>query len=212
MKLNKRRDATALIHVASTLTFAAAASLDSLIIGFHYGAKGVRINNAANAFLSLVCFGGTLLSMLLGRAIGGMFDPLWGNVTGGFVFALLGLFMLHAALFPRRKTARHRYSEHPEKVDKDGSRVIELRESALIGLLLCLNNVGLGIGGGMAGIPLLFTPIACALFSFGCIRGGCRIGRCMENDRFSKGLETLSAVLILLLGARELLAAYIGAV
>jgi len=34
-------------------------------------------------------------------------------------------------------------------VDKDDSKVIELRESLLIGILLSVNNMGMGIGAGI---------------------------------------------------------------
>lgn len=181
-----------------------AASLDCLIIGFNYGVKGVRIGWLSNAFIALVCFAGTFLSMLAGQLMGGILQPGWAERAGGLLFTLLGLWMLRGALLPRSKAARQQYSEHPEMVDKDASKVIELRESLLIGLLLCVNNIGIGIGGGMAGIPVLATPALCAALSFLLIGLGCAIGRRIESARLSGTLELLSAVLILLLGIKSL--------
>lgn len=186
---------------------AAAASSDSFIIGFNYGVKGVRIGNISNGFISLVCFVGTYLSMQLGRLAGCFLDPAWGDAVSGGLFTLLGLWMLWSALrTPKEEKAVRKYSENPDMVDKDRSKVIELRESIMIGLVLCLNNVGLGIGGGVAGIPILLTPLACALFSFLFIKTGCSLGMRIVSTRLSKLLEITAAGLILMLGAAGLLA------
>lgn len=182
-----------------------AASLDCLIIGFNYGVKGVRIGWFSNGFIALVCFAGTFLSMLAGRMLGCVLQSGWAEITGGLLFAILGLWMLWGALKPRPGTARKQYSENPEMVDKDSSKVIELRESLLIGLLLCLNNIGIGVGGGMAGIPVLATPALCAVLSFALIGLGCAVGRRIESPRLSRTLELISAILILLLGLKSLL-------
>lgn len=191
----------------SILTLAAGASMDCVIIGFNYGVKGVRIGNGSNLFMAAVCFLGTFLSMLLGRLAGRFLDPAWGGVAGGLLFTCLGLWMLRGALFPRPQAARRRYSENPEIVDRDASHVIELRESLLIGLLLCVNNIGIGIGGGIAGIPILAAPAACAVFSFLFTKAGCLLGDRVESRRISRALEVASALLILLLGGGELVPA-----
>lgn len=181
-----------------------AASLDCLIIGFNYGVKGVRIGWLSNAFIALLCFAGTAVSMLAGRLLGCVLSPGWAETAGGILFTVLGLWMLRSALLPRQ-AVRQQYSDNPEMVDKDASKVIELRESLLIGLLLCINNIGIGIGGGMAGIPVLATPLLCAALSFVLIGLGCAVGRRIESPRLSRTLELVSAVLILLLGVKNLL-------
>lgn len=183
---------------------AAAASSDSFIIGFNYGVKGVLIGKVSNGFLSLTCFCGTLLSMLLGRGMGAFLDPQWAVFAGGALFAVLGGFMLVSALGKAPCQTRH-YSENPQIVDKDASKIIELRESLVIGLLLCLNNVGIGVGGGMAGIPILLLPLACAAASYGLIWLGCSLGARIINPRLSRTLEILSAAFILCLGLWECL-------
>lgn len=189
----------------SILALAAAASMDCFVIGLNYGVKGVRIGNASNLFIALVCFAGTFCSMLAGHALSRFLGGQRVEAVGGALLLVLGLWMLKSALFPRRKKTRRHYSENPEIVDKDSSQVIELRESLLIGLLLCVNNVGIGIGGGITGNHVVATPAACAVFSAAFIQLGCGLGGRIRNRRVSKVLEMLSALLILLLGARTLL-------
>ena len=158
--------------------FAAAACADSFVVGFNYGVKGVRISYIANSFLSLICLIGTFLSMLLGRFSGSYLNPAATDALGSAIFILLGLWMLTGALrTAKSKRYTREYSENPELVDKDQSRVIELRESLIIGLILCINNIGLGIGAGMADISMVITPLVSALFSFIFIWSGCIIGK-----------------------------------
>ena len=185
--------------------FAAAACADSFIVGFNYGVKGVRISYIANSFLSLICLLGTFLSMLLGRFAGNHLGSATTGALGGLIFLLLGLWMLTGALRTvKTKRYTREYSENPNLVDKDQSSVIELRESLVIGLILCLNNMGLGIGAGMADISIIITPLVSALFSFVFIWSGCTLGRRITNRYLSKTLEIIAAVLILALGGREL--------
>lgn len=190
--------------------FAAAACADSFVIGFNYGVKGVRISAIANSFLSLICFVGTFLSMLLGRFAGYYLDPAATDALGGLIFILLGLWMLKSSLSAPKLQRRARvYSENPELVDKDQSRVIELRESLLIGLILCLNNIGLGIGAGMAHISMIMASLVSALFSFIFIWSGCAIGKRITSRWCSRFLEVVAAMLIVVLGTKELAAFFI---
>ncbi len=187
--------------------FATAACVDSFVVGFNYGVKGVRIHYIANGFLSLICLIGTLLSMLLGRLAGGYLAPLAADALGGVIFTLLGLWMLKAALYaPKPGLYTHAYSENPTLVDKDQSSVIELRESLILGLILCINNIGLGIGAGMAKLSLLLTPAVSALFSFVFVWSGCAVGRRITSRWCAKVLETAAALLIIALGAARLAA------
>ncbi len=187
--------------------FAVAACADSFVIGFNYGVKGVRISTIANSFLSLICLVGTFLSMLLGRFSGYYLDPAATDAIGGLIFVLLGLWMLKGSLSaPKLQQRTREYSENPELVDKDQSSVIELRESLLIGLILCLNNIGLGIGAGMAHISMIMAPLVSALFSFVFIWSGCAIGKRITSRLFSRVLEIVGAMLIVVLGIKELTA------
>lgn len=185
--------------------FAVAACADSFVVGFNYGIKGVRICYIANSFLSLICLVGTFLSMLLGRVTGSYLNSSATDALSGLIFVLLGLWMLKGALqTPKLKMMTREYSENPDLVDKDKSQVIELRESLIIGFILSLNNMGLGIGAGMAGLSIILTPLVSALFSFIFIWSGCSVGKWITKKWLSKVLEIVAAILIVVLGARNL--------
>lgn len=187
----------------SILILAAAASSDSFIIGLNYGCKNVRITPTSNGFISLICFAGTFLSMVAGRYASNFLSGGIASRIGGGVFALLGLWMLLSHFFRKERTIRQ-YSENPHYIDKDRSNIIEPRESFLIGMVLSANNIGMGIVGGLAGIPVLLTPLMCALFSFMLIGAGARLGSRIAGTRICAVLEVLSALLIFLLGVSRL--------
>lgn len=189
----------------SVLALAVAASMDCMILGFHYEVKGVRIGRAAGLFISLLCVGGTWISMVLGRWASEMLQRRWEFLAGGWLFMLLGIWMFLHALFPKDSQKQTPNHWHPERVDKNDSKVIELRESMLIALLLCANNVGIGIGGGAAGIPLLLTALLCGIMSYLFLSAGSFLGRKLAGNRLSSLLEFASAALIFIIGLGQLL-------
>lgn len=186
----------------STLLLTVAATADSFTIGFNYGVKNVRIGNVSNLFISLVCLVGTFAAMLAGKLLGGAVPPYTANLLGAFTLCAFGSCMLVKALLPERKPG---LTEDPAAVDKDGSQIIELRESVMIGLLLSLNNIGLGVGAGIAGVPVYGAPALCAAMSFLFIKAGHRLGGRFSGKSVSKPLEALSALFVLALGAIGLL-------
>ncbi|QHQ63100.1 hypothetical protein Ana3638_21895 [Anaerocolumna sedimenticola] len=179
------------------LTFAATA--DSFIIAFNYGIKKVIISNSSNFFISILCLCGTLISMFIGKTLGGFVSVHVADIIGSIVLVGLAVYMLFNALHPDEK-GEHQYTQDPSVVDKDNSKVIELRESLLIGIFLSINNMGMGIGAGIAGMSVSVTPVICAAASFIFIKAGCVFGRHITSQKLSKVLETFSAVLVLLLG------------
>lgn len=187
----------------SGILLAVAASSDSFMIGLNYGVKGVRIGKLSNVFLSIACFCGTLGSMLLGRATAAFLSPSFGGRIGGILLCAVGLWALLGALFSH-KPALRQYSENPDIVDANRSHVIELRESLLIGLILCANNIGIGIGAGLTGGPVWLIPLSCTALNSLFIGLGAAVGRRASNSRYSSVLEIASGALILLLGIHSI--------
>jgi putative Mn2+ efflux pump MntP len=46
----------------------------------------------------------------------------------------------------------------------------------VLGVALSLNNVGTGVGAGIAGVPPLATTVLAGAISLLCVGGGCRTG------------------------------------
>ncbi|MGB8451793.1 MAG: hypothetical protein WCD89_05610 [Anaerocolumna sp.] len=176
-----------------------AATADSFIIAFNYSIKKVIISNSSNLFISLLCLCGTLISMFIGKNLGGFIPVYLADILGSIILVCLAIYMLYNALYSGGNEI-HQVTQDPAAIDKDDSKVIEIRESLLIGILLSINNMGMGIGAGIAGMSISITPIICAAASFIFIKTGCVFGRTITSPKLSKSLEIISAVLVLLLG------------
>ena len=179
------------------ITFASTA--DSFIIGFNYGLKKVRINNTSNFYISIVTCIGTFLSMHAGKLLSNLISARVANMMGGIVLVLLGIYMLKMTLFPT-KNKMVKMSEDPTMIDEDKSQVIELKEALLIGLILSINNIGMGVGAGITGMPVFITPFICGVASFVFVKSGSSLGGLFQKEKLSEYLEILSAVFVLLLG------------
>lgn len=184
----------------SVLLLSIAATSDSLVIGFNFGLKNVRIGFFSNLYISAVCFAGTYAAMLAGRLLGAIVSARAATVLGGLVLLLLGLWMLKIALQSGKSTLS---CTNPETADRNRSNTIELRESLGIGLVLALNNLGLGIGAGMAGLPSLATSLLCAGASFIFVQCGYALGKKITAKRLAGALEIISSLLIIALGVRS---------
>jgi len=185
------------MNTLSMLLLALSTTADSMIIGLNYGIKQVRVSNISNLFISLICLVGTYAAMQSGRMLGSYLYSGFCDFLGGAALAAFGLITLTRALFFNEKKS---LANNPEAVDKDNSKIIELRESVIVGLLLSLNNMGVGIAAGIAGFSVVITPSICAVASFLFIKTGCTLGKKISGTRISYILELLSASLLLWLG------------
>lgn len=187
------------MYLAMLILITFASTADSLIIGFNYGLKKVRINDISNLYISLVTCLGTFLAMNMGKILGTLLVAEKANMIGGMVLIFLGMFMLKTTFFPKKNKIQD-LTEDPSIVDEDKSLVIELKEALLIGLVLSINNIGMGIGAGIAGMPVFITPLICGIASFIFIKIGSSLGNLLPKGKLSKYLEIISAVFVLILG------------
>ena len=206
------------MHILSILLFAVSASSDSLVVGLSYGAKKVGIHFGINVILSLISGLGTYLAMSLGTLFFEFIPASLSNYIGSSILILFGIYLFIHFLIKQsgRKKRKQAYDEselalyenalrNPELIDKNASKTIELKEAIILGLVLCLNNIGLGIGASITGLNLYLTSIASGLFSLVFIPIGYYIGAKLLSDRFSEYSEVISIIMIIGLGIYELL-------
>lgn len=192
----------------SLLLFVISSNLDGFVIGISYGIKQIQIPLRSNILIGVVTACGTLLSMLLGRQITPLI-PDWATAAfGSGVLLLMGLFCIIG--FVKKQLQFQKETEwpqkNPEKFDKNCSKEIELLEAVALGAALSLNNIGLGIGGSITGLPVLSTSIGSFCCSLLFLFLGNRIGNGWISKLIGKYAEPISGVIILLLGLWELLA------
>ena len=202
-----------MMHLLSALFLAIASSGDSFVVGISYGIKKVRINLLNNILVAVISGLGTILSMLFGKLIMNFISAYYANMLGSCVLIALGIYMLiisfrdKSNIYKRDPNHYNGYRvllDNPDLLDINNSKNIELNEAVSLGFVLCLNNIGLGIGASIAGLnPILtsvFTVIASVIF----VPLGCFIGDNLVKNKTARYTDIFAALLIIILGIYEM--------
>lgn len=205
------------MSLLSILLFVISSSSDNLIVGLSYGAKRVKINAISNFMISFISGFGTFLAMLFGKMFIKIISLKCSDRIGSGILICFGIYLLFHWLKNikcNRKTEEYdcvpeynRYDStlrNPEIIDTNHSKTIEIKEAVILGLVLCLNNICLGIGAGITGVNIYITSIASFVFSLLFLPAGYYLGRNIFSERLSGYSEIISICLIIILGIYEL--------
>jgi putative sporulation protein YtaF len=206
------------MQLLSALFLALSASSDAFIVGLSYGTKKISINFANNIVVSFIAGLGTLLAMLFGGILNTLIPSPFENILGSLVLILFGLYMLwgitkkkQSEIFASPKDTRLpqlQYYEtalrNPEIIDINRSKTIELKEALVLGGVLCINNVGLGMGASIAGLNPYITSISSFMFSILFLQLGYYTGSKFLSHKLARYSDVVSACLIIALGLYEL--------
>ncbi|MBZ9686909.1 sporulation membrane protein YtaF [Clostridium estertheticum] len=205
------------MHTLSILFFALSSSSDNFVIGLSYGAKKIKIRFINNLLIALISCIGTIAAMLFGKLFIRLIAPGYTNMLGSSILMLFGLFMLlntfkkksndNKELTYDNSSKVHHYNEiinHPEAIDKNNSNTIEFKEAIVLGIILCINNIGLGIGASISGLNIYITSLSSLIFSILFIKLGYYFGSIVTSGKLAKYSEIISACVIILLGIYEL--------
>ncbi|MEG2038719.1 MAG: manganese efflux pump [Oscillospiraceae bacterium] len=189
----------------SIFLLAAAATGDSLLIGFNFGIKKVKITFSANLAISAICLVGTYLAMLCGKSLELLISPVYLTFLGGILLTALGVGMLSSALKNSSQDYCKKMSAHPDDLDKNNSNTIEVGEAIRLGLILSINNVGLGLGASMLKMNPILTCISCGVMNSVFLLSGSVLGNKIKSYKLSQVLEKISACIVILLGLFSLI-------
>lgn len=182
-------------HLLASLIFALSSNADSLVAGMAYGIKKIRILWLSNLLVGLICFSGTLVSMIFGRSILLAVPEGFAGFLGGAIIIFIGAFGLIRLLIHR----------NGDEVEEESLPSLRIRETLLLGAALAVNNVGLGIGASMSGLPVISTAF-CSLFaSLVLLYLGNLLGRSRLASLVGKYAEPLADILMICLGLFEIL-------
>ena len=191
------------------ILIAAVSNLDNLGVGFALGIRGTRVAAIPNLIIATVTMAGTAGAMSFGRALSSLLSPSTAPALGSLIIIGVGAASILASLVavqaPTRPGARDRGFSHG-RLDRTGRT--SYGQALVVGLALSLNNVGSGIGAGVAGVPPLATTLLAGAFSLLCIGGGSSggqlFGRGLLGSRapLVSGLTLVLAGIVMLFGAR----------
>lgn len=195
----------------ASILFAISASLDAFIVGISYGIKKVHITFLQNMIISLITLAGTILSITIGRHLAPLLPLRTAEIAGSTILSLLGLYYI--IKFMRCNLKKYLPDGHiatdeirgASMEEKKQSSALSLRETALLGLALSVNNIGIGIGASIAGLSLFSAAVITLLFSICFLFLGNYIGKAKILHIADKYADLISGLLLIGLGVYELL-------
>lgn len=155
------------------------------MVGLSYGLRKVHIRFKASLLAAAISFVGTYLSMLLGKGLLQALPAGLSNLIGGVIMILMGI----TGLLQKEKPI---------------AKAVTLREAFLLGVMLTANNTGLGIGGGITGLPPLQSALGSFFLSLLFLYAGNKIGQTSLPPLFEAFAGPAAAILMILLGAFEI--------
>ncbi|MDT8718667.1 sporulation membrane protein YtaF [Clostridium sp. 19966] len=195
------------MDLLSILLFSISVSSDNFIVGLSYGTKKIKINFISNTLVAFISCLGTFVSMLLGKYFNNFISPHIADILGSLMLMLFGIYMLIGAYKSSHGASDiiETVYDHPEIIDTNNSNIIELKEAIILGFILCINNIGLGIGASFAGLNIFLTSAASFIFSMIFIKLGDYIGKSFISNKLSHISQYVSSLIIILLGLYELI-------
>jgi putative Mn2+ efflux pump MntP len=180
----------------SAILVAVVSNLDNLSVGVALGMRARPVALAANAIIAAVTMAATAAAMTSGRAIARLLPSAIASDVGAAIIITLGVLTLVTS----------RRAPHPPAVAEGDGRAgtVSWREALVLGVALSLNNIGSGVGAGIAGVPPLATTLLAGLFSLLSVGGGSRLGWSVGRVLFADRARVVAGALLVGLGAAML--------
>jgi len=192
------------MRLLSVILFASSSNLDNVIVGISYGVKKIHIPILANFLIASITSVGTVLSMLLGKYMSYFIPTFAAKIIGSVILIGIGTIGLIKYLNNREPQTKPKLLDNPEKYDKNKNSRIECKEAISLGLALSANNIGLGLGASVSGLPILPAAIATFVFSLAYIYLGNFFGSGFLSNIMGKYAEPVGCLGIIALGIFEL--------
>ena len=196
----------------SAALIAMVSNLDNFAAGVAFGMRGTRIPCTPNAIIAVVTMAGTASALTFGRALSSVLSPALSSAVGSSIIIAIGGWSVVVSLRAVRMRAGARESgsrglsvgcDRP-RGDLKGSEIISCRGALALGVALSLNNVGTGVGAGVAGISPLTTTVLAGAFSLIFISGGSSIGSSVGSLVVGRWASLISGIILLSVGGAAL--------
>ncbi|RED59132.1 manganese efflux pump [Cohnella phaseoli] len=201
------------MHWFSIVIIGIAANIDNLGIGVTFGARSIKVPLLSNILITLLSMAATYLAMSAGLFLSHFVSPFWGNLTGGIVIILLGIWGIRSAVVSGKNLVGNAEfidnNNAPDcladKTDKNNDRVISWAESISLGFALAINCIASSLGAGASGVPPLLTAISVGLFSLLSVDIGIRLGSRVAKSWIGKYSNFLGCILLIIIGCYEII-------
>ncbi|PST94204.1 hypothetical protein C9I86_02285 [Photobacterium sp. NCIMB 13483] len=175
------------------LIFSLSSNLDNFVIGLTYGVKNERIPLVSNAIIAFITALVTFISMLGGQLVTQLIPHQVSNELGSVIFILMGTWFICADMLKKQQ----------QKEEKQ-STVLNFKGAVMLGLLLSINNIGVGILGSITHLSIYLVVALTFITGMMLTYAGNNIGDSVIGKMVGKYNDLISGGLLILLGILSL--------
>lgn len=190
------------MHFISIILFAISSNMDNMVVGLSYGIRRIHITWSANLVIGLITLTGTVAAMGAGKSIEAFLPQKAACLAGSLIILFMGAAGLARICFHRLKNRND--SRKDEKAEPEELLPLELKQAFLLGSALTLNNIGLGVGASITGLPVLLTASSSFFFSMILLFWGNQVGKSRLSKLVGGHAEVIANVIMIMLGLYEI--------
>lgn len=180
-------------------------NLDNLGVGVAYGIRGTKISEVPNLIIAAITMAGTAGAITFGRGLSTLIAPSTGATVGSLIIIGIGVTtVLTSIVADGARTSSTLPHGDPARGRSGGSDFISYRAAVVLGVALSVNNVGTGIGAGLAGVAPLTTTLLAGAFSLLFIGFGSSAGKALARLLFDKSAQLVSGLALVAIGTAML--------
>lgn len=197
--------------ILSSVMFGISSCLDAFILGMCQGVRGIHIKISTNLAISLLTVLGTSLSVIFGERLLAFIPVCAAGWIGGLTLIAYGIFYITKFMIKSiKKCINHKvYAEKNSYEQSEVCKDCRSRSNTgfilIYGISLSMNNIGIGLGAGIAGLKLVPAALSTLLFSVIFLYTGNNFGRSRLSFFLGKAAEPFSGLLLLALGVWEII-------
>ena len=184
----------------NSFILAISSSIDSLGIGITYGIKNMKISFFSKFILFIISISITYLALFLGNLLSDMLSDFFTTIIGSGILIFMGFYIIYEAL----KIKRNNFNifNNPISSDFNHSKTIEPKEALFLAIALSLDSFGIGIGGSIGSINLIFFPIFVSILQLFFLCSGIWLGKNINNlYRLPENIwSIISGILLIIIG------------
>ena len=188
----------------SALLIATVSNLDNLGVGTAFGMRDTPVSALANLIIASVTMAATAIAMTFGRALSHLIAPSIGSALGSAIIIAVGAGTVTTWIRTIRTPARSPIPAGALPTNVLHPTTISPREALVLGVALSMNNLGAGVGAGVAGVPALATTLLAGTFSLLAVGGGSRIGWSVGRSAFGRGAPLIGGLVLVAVGCATL--------
>ena len=184
------------MSIIIALLCALSANLDTVCVSASFSMKNIKIPHPSMWLISILSTAGMFVTMLTGETLLQAVPPILLKLTGSLFMLGLGLWFISGHIRNIRKANKKNLISNPENADLDRSGILDLKESAVISIVLTLNNICIGAGAAISNVSTFLTCCFNLVFTYIFLLTGAAFGKSQLSRTCGKYSSLISGILI----------------